>query len=90
MSDTPREQFTGRHDQFVDHMERIDFPERELAEARAELEGLRGRIARQAETMRFFAEGYSKPEGDWEAGKLSGLENGAARLASLLEDRSDG
>jgi len=56
----------------------------ELKETRAELDALKARIKREAKLLAQFADSYANPEGDWEAGKRSGLENGASRMFRLL------
>ena len=96
MSDTPREKFTGRHDQFLDHMERIDFLERELAEARIKTAALESELRIQTELK-------AEARGELDAlrgqiGKLADEMGRSAginslpfeqRLRSLLEGESD-
>ena len=62
----------------------------ELKETRAELDALKARIKREAKLLAQFADSYANPEGDWEAGKRSGLENGASRMFRLLSPAPEG
>jgi len=62
----------------------FELDENKAIQVARELDALKARIKREAKLLAQFADSYANPEGDWEAGKRSGLENGASRMFRLL------